>query len=104
MGNNSLIEINPDNRSFILKIDSGLCTVGVDRIIGFNDHLDIDFLYEKGIMVNYPNDLLKAPEEVQLALLNSYLRLPNYAVKRISEYFHEHVYEIEEGVAQLNVV
>jgi hypothetical protein len=72
--------------------------VGVNRIIGFKNHLDIDFLDENCVTVDYPTNLQKIPEEVELVLLNSYLRLPNYAVKRIIGYFHEHIFRIEKVV------
>lgn len=97
----NMIEINPDNKSFILKVDSGLRQVGVNRIIGFKDHLEIDYLDESSVNVVYSKDLLEIPREVESALLNSNLRLPNYAVKRIVEYFEEHEYKIEVGISKI---
>lgn len=102
MENNDLIEINSDSKSFILKIDSGLRKVGVNQITGFQDCLEIDFLDENCVTVDYPYDLLKIPEEVESALLNSDLRLANYAVRRIVEYFQEHGYDIEVGIREIN--
>ena len=93
--NNDLIEMNADNKSFILKIDSGLRKVGVNRIIGFRDHLEIDFLDEAGVNIVYPRDLQEIPREIGSALLNSNLRLPNYAIKRIVKYFQEYMFRIE---------
>ena len=101
MENNDLIEINPDNKSFILKIDSGLRKVGVNRIIGFKDHLEIDYLDEGIVNVVYPKDLLEISGEVESALLNSNMRFPNYAVKRIVEYFEEQEYKIEVGISKI---
>ena len=50
MLNKELIEMSSDNISFILKIDSGMRKVGVNKIIGFKDHLEIDFLDESSVM------------------------------------------------------
>jgi hypothetical protein len=61
----------------------------------------IDFLDENCVTVDYPNDLLKIPKEVESVLLTSYLRLPNYAVKRIVEYFQDHVYKVEACVKEI---
>jgi len=101
MENNDLIEIDPDNKSIILKIDSGLRKVGVNRIIGFKDHLEIDYLDEAIVNVVYPKYLLEIPREVESALLKSNLRLPNFAIKRIVEYFEEHEYKIEVGISKI---
>ena len=97
----NVIEMNADNKSFILKIDSGLRKVGVNRITGFREHLKIDFLDETGVILEYPSDLLQLPKGVESALLKSNLRLPNYAVKRIVEYFEEHQYKIEDVISKI---
>jgi len=95
-----LIEMSPDNISFILKIDSGMRKVGVNKIIGFKDHLEIDFLDESSVDVDYPNDFLELSNKVESASLNSNMRLPNYAVKRIVNYFEEHKYKIERCIRE----
>jgi hypothetical protein len=98
---NRLIEMGPGENSFILKIDSGLRKVGVNRISCFKDCLEIDFLDENGVTVNYPNDLQRIPGAVESSLLNSDFRLANYVVKRIVEYFQEHVYTLEVCIKEL---
>ena len=52
--------------------------VRINSIIGFRDHLEIEFLDENGFTVDYPKDLQNIPGEVEIALLNSNMRLPNY--------------------------
>ncbi len=99
----NIIKMNADNKSFILKIDSGLRKVRIGRILGFKDHLRIDFLDDDCLNLEYPSDLLQIPKEVESALLNSNLQLPNHAVKRIVNYFEEHVHKIETGIIQLQV-
>ncbi len=84
-----------------MNINSVLRKVGVNRIIGFKDHLEIDFLDEAGVNIVYPRDLQEIPREIESALLKSNLRLPNYAVKRIVEYFEEHEYKLEVGISKL---
>lgn len=99
---NRLIEIGPDKNSFLLKINPGLRKVGVNQITCFKDYLKIDYLDESHVDVDYPKDLLRIPKEVESGLLNSSLRLPNYAVKRITDYFQEHVYTLEAGIKGLS--
>jgi hypothetical protein len=102
MRTKDFIEIKPDNKSFILEIDAGLRKMGVNSILGFRDHLEIDFLDENGVTVDYPKDLLELPKEVESALLNSDMRLPDYAINRIVEYFEVHEYKIEEVIKGIN--
>jgi hypothetical protein len=52
--------------------------VRINSIIGFKDYLEIEFLDENDVTVDYPKDLQNIPGEVELALLNSNMRLPNY--------------------------
>ena len=59
-------------------------------------HLD-----EAIVNVVYPKYLLEIPREVESALLKSNLRLPNFAIKRIVEYFEEHEYKIEVGISKI---
>ena len=84
--------------------------VTIKRDRGFKSRtshfFEIDFLDKNCVTVDYPNDLLKIPEEVESVLLTSvlltsYLRLPNYAVKRIVESFQDHVYKVEACVKEI---
>jgi hypothetical protein len=43
--------------------------------------LEFEFLDENGVTVDYPKDLQNIPGEVELALLNSNVRLPNYLLR-----------------------
>lgn len=43
----------------------------INSIIGFRDHLEIEFLDENVVPVDYLKDLQNIPGEVELALLNS---------------------------------
>ncbi len=74
--------------------------MNVNSIIGFKDHLKIEFLDENLVTVDYHKDLIEI--EVKLASLNSNLRLPNYAIKGIVDYFEEHMYKVETGIRELS--
>lgn len=65
-------------------------------------HLEFEFLDDSRVNVDYPNNLLEIPSEVESSLLNSGMRLPNYAVKSIVKYFQERLYKIEAGIIEIN--
>lgn len=52
----NIVEIHTDDKSFILKIYSGLQKEGVNGIIDSNDDLEFEFLNENNVSVFYPKD------------------------------------------------